>query len=388
MTTHVRIIYSIRFVYSDGRETATSLLYGKKVLCYVLDFVMANDITAYLSVHKPAFIKENGNPFSVNPLKNWKCPKKGTCLLMHTKKENADIKINNVPVKEKSVVDELTKGNEKTVITISWNRGAVVITTWIVCLCSVLMGGNAQRCMESLPTLKKISSCPVNAAQWNAAALRKRCSKVEQSCCSRKDFVYHCLVNAFGNETVEVCAQRRKTNYCVEFNSLGALIQPNFEMNCTSSTIHCGKFYNSTDMYKVPQCILVSKLKVNTTQSETAQPLTLNTISTTRANFHSTSTSYFEISTKRPRISRNTGQSSAWIYAIIIVVLGLFGYAIYTIYAFIKFLMKRRKPHKTKMKQETRKENDVAEYKDLVSCHCMEDVNNHDCLDVLENNVS
>lgn len=50
-----------------------------------------------------------------------------------------------------------------------------------------------------------MKSCPQNVNEWNEAAARKGCEKISHSCSS---FVYHCVINAWGNETIEVCAPR------------------------------------------------------------------------------------------------------------------------------------------------------------------------------------
>lgn len=48
-----------------------------------------------------------------------------------------------------------------------------------------------------------MKSCPQNVKEWNEAAAKKGCKKLSHSCPS---FEYHCVINAWGNETIEVCA--------------------------------------------------------------------------------------------------------------------------------------------------------------------------------------
>lgn len=45
--------------------------------------------------------------------------------------------------------------------------------------------------------------CPTSKEEWDRAALQKNCSKFEQQ------YEYHCLINAFLNETLEVCAPKK-----------------------------------------------------------------------------------------------------------------------------------------------------------------------------------
>uniref|UniRef100_K1PB63 Uncharacterized protein n=1 Tax=Magallana gigas TaxID=29159 RepID=K1PB63_MAGGI len=121
---------------------------------------------------------------------------------------------------------------------------------------------NATKCDESAATAKIVKSCPQNHKEWSKAAARKGCEKMAHSClsfeyhchhhqcvCGRivlqsegskmttpepairnveegleewkeaaarkgcekmtcSSFEYHCVINAWGNETIEVCAPR------------------------------------------------------------------------------------------------------------------------------------------------------------------------------------
>ena len=59
---------------------------------------------------------------------------------------------------------------------------------------------NADECIVSKSTVKNVKSCPQNAEEWGNAADKKGCEKVNNS------FIYHCVMNTWRNETVEVCA--------------------------------------------------------------------------------------------------------------------------------------------------------------------------------------
>lgn len=59
------------------------------------------------------------------------------------------------------------------------------------------------KCNESNATAKIVNSCPTTARDWNEAANRKGCRNMTHSCTS---FEYHCVMNAWRNETIEVCA--------------------------------------------------------------------------------------------------------------------------------------------------------------------------------------
>ena len=58
---------------------------------------------------------------------------------------------------------------------------------------------------ESTATVIVVAHCPKTLEEHVEAAVRKSCSKFSHKCSS---FVYHCVLNAWGNETLEVCAPR------------------------------------------------------------------------------------------------------------------------------------------------------------------------------------
>lgn len=64
---------------------------------------------------------------------------------------------------------------------------------------------NSTECIDSASaaTTRIVESCPQNIKKWNEAAVRKGCEKIKHTCSS---FEYHCVTNAWGNETIEICA--------------------------------------------------------------------------------------------------------------------------------------------------------------------------------------
>lgn len=61
-------------------------------------------------------------------------------------------------------------------------------------------------CEASAKTVKKIDKCPENEEGWQKAAARMNCSMYAHQCDKPDKFVYHCAVNPYINETLEVCA--------------------------------------------------------------------------------------------------------------------------------------------------------------------------------------
>lgn len=57
-----------------------------------------------------------------------------------------------------------------------------------------------------------VEACPTSKTAWDSAARKKNCGELAaiQNCTTDKDaFVYHCLINGYRNETLEVCAPKR-----------------------------------------------------------------------------------------------------------------------------------------------------------------------------------
>lgn len=61
-------------------------------------------------------------------------------------------------------------------------------------------------CLGSLETVGIVDDCPVSEEEWKKAAVMKNCSAYASQCDKPDRFVYHCVINTFLNETLEVCA--------------------------------------------------------------------------------------------------------------------------------------------------------------------------------------
>lgn len=61
-------------------------------------------------------------------------------------------------------------------------------------------------CSASLQTIKMVDRCPRNSLEWDARAALFNCSSIKQSCVSTDMFLYHCVLNAYGTELIEICA--------------------------------------------------------------------------------------------------------------------------------------------------------------------------------------
>lgn len=57
--------------------------------------------------------------------------------------------------------------------------------------------------------MEVVDDCPDTKEKWREALARKNCSAYASQCDEPDRLVYHCVINAFVNETLEVCAYSR-----------------------------------------------------------------------------------------------------------------------------------------------------------------------------------
>lgn len=69
----------------------------------------------------------------------------------------------------------------------------------------------ARYCQEAVASAALVGSCPTSKIEWDTAARKKNCSRIasQQNCAPVEKFQYHCVINGYRNETLEVCAPSR-----------------------------------------------------------------------------------------------------------------------------------------------------------------------------------
>lgn len=76
-----------------------------------------------------------------------------------------------------------------------------------------MSNGDKNKCHRAIQDFVKIvASCPKTKKEWDIAASKKNCEQLtSQALCgtSKEPYVYHCVINGFENETLEVCAPRK-----------------------------------------------------------------------------------------------------------------------------------------------------------------------------------
>ncbi|XP_062616965.1 uncharacterized protein LOC134278681, partial [Saccostrea cucullata] len=100
-------------------------------------------------------------------------------------------------------------------------------------------------CESSKQTRNVVESCPTDEKSWMEAAENKKC-EYTQGCLHTME--YHCLINPWGNLTVEVCTPVAKIlpGYCAEYNDVGGKVQEHYMQNCEE----CTNMYMSNKAYK------------------------------------------------------------------------------------------------------------------------------------------
>lgn len=122
-------------------------------------------------------------------------------------------------------------------------------------------------CSVSRSTVQFVDDCPDTEEKWRDAAVRKNCSAHASQCDEPQRLVYHCVINAYVNQTLEVCAYSRiiLLGYCTEYSLGGNIIQQSLVANCTQFTNPCPLGYQSTDAFKYPGCYGLTKKTTSVT---------------------------------------------------------------------------------------------------------------------------
>lgn len=117
-------------------------------------------------------------------------------------------------------------------------------------------------CHISGNTVEVVDDCPDSEEKWRKAGARKNCTAYASQCDKPHQLVYHCVINSYKNETLELCAYGKYilSGYCTEYSLLGNRIQQNLRTNCTQFNENpCPIAYHSTEAYKYPGCYKLTK---------------------------------------------------------------------------------------------------------------------------------
>lgn len=65
---------------------------------------------------------------------------------------------------------------------------------------------SSDSCHISRSTVQIVDDCPNSEEKWKQAALKKNCEAHASQCSEPEKLEYHCVINPFLNQTLEVCA--------------------------------------------------------------------------------------------------------------------------------------------------------------------------------------
>lgn len=137
-------------------------------------------------------------------------------------------------------------------------------------------------CHISRSTVQIVEDCPNSEEQWKQAAMRKNCAVYASQCSDPERLKYHCVINPFMNQTLEVCAyaQNIVLGFCTEYSLSGNMIQQSADTSCLHFIENpCPFFYRSTEAHKFPGCYdLTKKSALNTEDRESTMKVPTATV--------------------------------------------------------------------------------------------------------------
>lgn len=129
-------------------------------------------------------------------------------------------------------------------------------------------------CEISRFTVQIVKDCPDSEDKLMEAAKRKNCAAHASQCSEPEKFLYHCVINEYVNQTLEVCAYAQNiiSGQCTSYSISGNLIQQNPRTNCASYPQNpCPTFYRSNMAYLYPGCYERTKQSTTATYTPTAK---------------------------------------------------------------------------------------------------------------------
>lgn len=134
----------------------------------------------------------------------------------------------------------------------------ILVTQIFLLLVDKCAANGTEKCEEVANNLRIVKSCPKSKDEWERAAHDMKCNELaERGNCTntKKELQYHCVINVYINETLEVCAQSRFIfGFCAEFNVAGRVIQSNYDARCNDEFPKCDDIYRSENAYRFPDC--------------------------------------------------------------------------------------------------------------------------------------
>lgn len=215
--------------------------------------------------------------------------------------------------------------------------------------CSKISSADSDSCPISRDTVKIVDICPVSEEEWRQAAARKNCTAFANQCSEPDELVYHCVIDPYVNQLIEVCAyaQNIVLGHCTDYSINGNFIEPNQRTNCkTFKEKPCPDFYRSTEAYKYPGCYDLTMKKTTVIyNSKSTSNLEITVTSTV-------STSTCNMSTNSSIDMSGHGEDKTYIVTVIViaVVLPAFAISIAVIGLVFKYVKREKSTMSTDIK--------------------------------------
>uniref|UniRef100_A0A8W8JQM8 Chitin-binding type-2 domain-containing protein n=1 Tax=Magallana gigas TaxID=29159 RepID=A0A8W8JQM8_MAGGI len=229
----------------------------------------------------------------------------------------------------------------------------------LVVMCIVLHGigkisvSGSDSCEVSPSTVQFVDICPDSEEKWKKAAARKNCSAFANQCSEPERFAYHCVINEYVNETLEVCAYTQFIflGKCTGYSIEGNVIQQNSRTDCSILTHNpCPNAYNSDEAYRYPYCYQLTKKSTTVTRN-----LTFTTDRDTSGSIFTTPR--FNVSSNTPvnmlGKEENTGNNISTQTIIIVTCAVLVSIVLVAVYLVFKRI-RRKSQNENKEKEEER----------------------------------
>lgn len=137
-----------------------------------------------------------------------------------------------------------------------------VVVLMLILQMSIKTSGNHLSCEVSKSTVQFVEDCPDSEEKWREAVARKNCAAYASQCAEPEKLVYHCVVDGYINQILEVCAYEEfiVLGYCTYYNVEENFISPNFNARCKEFLKNpCPDVYHSTEAYKYQGCYELTK---------------------------------------------------------------------------------------------------------------------------------
>lgn len=217
---------------------------------------------------------------------------------------------------------------------------------------TLVAGSNS--CEVTRSTVQVVDRCPDSEERWREAAVRKKCDVPAKQCSEPERLVYHCVINLYINQTLELCAYAQNIlgGKCTSYSSSGNVIQENWRTDCSKFKENaCSPYYRSDVAYKYQGCYqLIKKSTAGTNNSvSTRNPDNVVVFTTTSANI-SSNMSTNKMSGKEEKMDSNPIVIAIVVTVLLAIIIGL-----------VVIVIRKRKEKKRKRRQSLEKPNAEGE---------------------------